>query len=142
MVSGSQNERDVANLDLATDNEEENIFPLAWKDWLTELNHSVADRFYDHFISIGPVFVDRDSTNRLHQFYTGEFKLAKTGGLGEWLAGKEPIEEVKSLPAMFSSGLIDLDDGKAINKRIKLDEVSKVILTFTIRSIPIPKDRA
>ncbi|RSM13415.1 hypothetical protein CEP52_001920 [Fusarium oligoseptatum] len=30
--SGSQNEQNMDNLELATDDEEENIFPLAWKD--------------------------------------------------------------------------------------------------------------
>ncbi|RTE70572.1 hypothetical protein BHE90_015024 [Fusarium euwallaceae] len=29
---GSQNEQNLDNLELATDDEEENIFPLAWKD--------------------------------------------------------------------------------------------------------------
>lgn len=82
-----------------------------------------------HSISFGPVFIDRDSRNRLHQFYTTEFSLAKTRGVGEWLAGNEPIEEAKSLPAMFSSGLIDLDS-KAINKRTKLEEVSRSNLTL------------
>lgn len=55
-ASGSQNEQNMDNLELATDDEEENIFPLAWKNWLTEFkqipftippSHSIADRFYD-----------------------------------------------------------------------------------------------
>ncbi|RSM16060.1 hypothetical protein CDV31_004677 [Fusarium ambrosium] len=154
---GSQNEQNLDNLELATDDEEENIFPLAWKNWLTEFkqipftippSHSIADRFYDvrtrkisaHFlrqdgtpfnhvlysIYVGPVFIDRDSRNRLHQFYTSEFSLAKTRDL--------------SSPAMFSSGLIDISSKPINNKRIKLEEVSKVKLIFTIRGIPIPKD--
>ncbi|KAM0421185.1 hypothetical protein ACHAPT_011077 [Fusarium lateritium] len=169
--AGSQNEQDVASIDLATEDEEENIFPLAWKDWLTELkqipftippSHTSASRFYDvrtrkisaqflrqdgtpfenvkYDIFFGPVFIDRDSENRLHQYYTSEFNLVKTGDSGEWLAANQPIEDAKILPAMFSSGSIEFNyvDDKAL-KRIKLGEVSKVILTFTVRGMPIPK---
>ncbi|KAF4950595.1 hypothetical protein FSARC_13130 [Fusarium sarcochroum] len=85
-------------------------------------------------ISIGPVLIDRDSEGKLYHYYADEFLLRKIDSEGEWVSASQTESDARILPALFTSGIIDL--GRTNLRNITLEEVAEIKLEISARGIP------
>ncbi|KAF5641058.1 uncharacterized protein FTJAE_4240 [Fusarium tjaetaba] len=86
-------------------------------------------------ISLGPIMVDRDPDDRLHQYCADEFRIKKTDDQGDWTSASQTDSDAKILPALFTSGIIDLSHTNLRSN--ELSEVAEVKLVVFARGTPL-----
>ncbi|KAF5245996.1 hypothetical protein FANTH_7086 [Fusarium anthophilum] len=86
-------------------------------------------------ISLGPIMVDRDPDDKLHQYCADEFRIKKTDDQGDWTSASQTDSDAKILPALFTSGTIDLSHTNLGN--IELSEVAEVKIVVFARRTPL-----
>ncbi|RKL33538.1 hypothetical protein BFJ72_g10054 [Fusarium proliferatum] len=86
-------------------------------------------------IALGPIMVDRDPDDKLHQYCADEFRIKKTDDQGDWTSASQTDSDAKILPALFTSGTIALSHTGISN--MNLSDVAEVKLLVSARGTPL-----
>ncbi|PNP81490.1 hypothetical protein FNYG_05165 [Fusarium nygamai] len=133
---GAHNNQTVPQIEFSTKNDgDRNMFVPEWKTWLKENGEIPFLISYMHPSGYGyyDLRINRISAQFLSNY--GNLSLMKTDSQGDWTSVSQTDSDAKILPALFTSGTIDLSPTDLGN--INLSEVAEVKLLVSARGTPL-----